>query len=142
MTAIALCIAAALSYPPASAVRACRLAPWAVEGAAEARTWTREQVTPAVMLAVASVETGGTFKTPIVGGWKGAYCSPWQVAPKWAGMTCAELQGQPGAMAAGRILGRFARRGKGLVYALNSYGGDSSGEYARRVMAALRGFQW
>ena len=137
MTAIALCFALLSTYPNANGVRACRLVPWAIEGAAEARTWTREPVTPALMIAVAAVETGGTFKTPIVGGRNGAYCGAWQTRPLWTGMTCAELQGQPSAMAAGRILGRFARRGGGLREALRLYSGSAGDNfvYSARVIA-------
>lgn len=126
MTALTLCILAAMHYPAPQAARACALAPWAVDAATEARTWTREPVTPGLMLAVAYVETRWTVGLVNAGG----YAGPWQCHPRWTGLTAAELQGQPGAMAAGRILGRFARRGGGLREALRRYSGSGKGRYA------------
>lgn len=137
MTALSLCFALLSTYPNANGVRACRLVPWAIEGAAEARTWTRESVTPALMMGIAAVETGGTFKPWLVNG--GGYCGPFQVHPRNTrhSLTCAELMGQPGAMASGRILGRFARRGGGLREALRLYSGSAGDNfvYSARVIA-------
>ena len=127
IAAIALCIAATASHGPAAA-RACDLIPWATDAADEARTWTKEPVTPALMLAITAVETGGTFRKRIVGGWKGAFCGPFQVHPNNAKpLTCKDLQTRKAGKAAGRIFGRFARRGGGLREALRRYSGSGPG---------------
>jgi len=44
-------------------------------------------------------------------------------------MTCKELQGQPGMMAAGRIFGRFARRTGSLRDAYRKYSGSGADNY-------------
>ena len=91
LLAVSLCLSAVSAGQP----RACLLAPWAAEAA------SLEGVDPATLLAIAGRETR----------WKqldnGLQCGAWQVAHRWSGLTCAELHGQPGAMAAARMLRRF-----------------------------------
>jgi len=143
LSAIALCAAAIGTHSPAHAARACDLAPWAIEGATEARTWTKAPVTPAIMMGIAAVETGGTFRKRIVGGWKGAYCGPFQVHPNNAKpLTCADLQTHKAGKAAGRILGRFTRRNGKLRDGLRLYSGSKPGnyKYADAVLAAAQRF--
>ncbi len=141
MTALWLCALAIAHYPPASAVRACRLAPHAVE-AGEAHG-----IDPALLLSIGWVET--RWKPWLVGsvGEHGAL----QVRPEYAGLTGDELA-QPGVgvWAGAGALSRWRKRAGGRVsVALAAYNcgnrgltGACGGEYARRVLAALGRLRW
>lgn len=118
-----LCLSAVASGLPG----ACAVAPWAAEAAA------LERVDAPLLLAVAGRENR----------WRPhdgpEYCGAWQVAPRWSGLTCAELQGQPGAMAAARLLRSFGVR-RNERRALERYAGCTRGctWYTRDVQALAR----
>lgn len=128
MTALGLCIALALTpeLPRSAAYQGCRMAADFVDAG------HRYQHDPLLLVAIAWRETA--IKPHLVGA--DGECGAMQVLPRFARLTCRELQGQPGVEAGAGAL----RRWKGSLYRYNCgyRNRPRCDAYVRAVLANLK----
>lgn len=81
-------------------------------------------VDTATLIAVAHVETGGTFRSDLVS--RVGACGVMQVLPKWSPLTCDEMSGHLGGVVAGAIAWRYWQARAGRHTTAEHYNGGNN----------------